>query len=160
MFTIDIRGKDGQNGLHGINGQHDGADGTEAGPATPGLNAGTAYLRFNKVANNKRAIRVTGTLNNQPYSRLFELSHSDFITIDASGGHGGRGGNGGNGAVGPKGKNGTDASSINVGTDGKDGGRGGDGANATSGQNGGNGGFVQVTVAEEDMDLLFMLEPI
>ena len=55
------------------------------------------------------------------------------------------------------GYNGTDADSMRNGTDGGPGGKGGNGGNGTSGANGGDGGFVQITLSEEDMDLLILL---
>jgi hypothetical protein len=42
-----------------------------------------------------------------------------------------------------------------LGTNGTDGFDGGNGGVGTEGSSGGNGGIVEITVAEEDMDLLF-----
>ena len=82
------------------------------------------------------------------------------MLIDARGGGGGRGGDGGHGSNGRPGMNGMDATRHSSGTNGAPGGPGGNGGNSTNGAHGGNGGFVQIIVAEADMDLLLMLAPI
>ena len=55
---------------------------------------------------------------------------------------------------------GMDANSHQCGSNGGPGGPGGNGGNASNGAHAGAGGFVQIVVAEVDMDLLLMLGPI
>ena len=77
--------------------------------------------------------------------------------MGGKGGDGGKGGHGVNGKPGAKGKN---ADNFSSGTDGEKGGNGGNGGDGTKGSDGGDGGYVQIIVAEDDMDLLYLLEPI
>lgn len=105
------------------------------------------------------AILVTGTVHNLSFNQIFELGPG-VLNIDARGGKGGKGGFGGNGSNGRPGMNGMDATRYSSGTSGGPGGPGGNGGNGTSGADGGDGGFVQIIVAEADMDLLLLLGPI
>jgi hypothetical protein len=53
--------------------------------------------------------------------------------------------------------NGVAATRMTLGTNGTNGFDGGNGGMATDGSNGGDGGIIELSVAEEDMDLLFYI---
>ncbi|CDW71365.1 UNKNOWN [Stylonychia lemnae] len=160
MAEIKLSGVDGQDGEDGYAGSHYGENGTNAGPAQDGGDGGQAYLRIQRVLESQSAILVSGTIHSQPFNQVFELGPNGFLNIDARGGKGGRGGYGGNGHDGRPGHDGMDATRFTNGTNGGSGGNGGNGGNGSSGGHGGKGGFVQIIVAESDMDLLLLLGPI
>lgn len=94
---IDISGAHGQDGRDGDNGIGSGADGQDAGPSTKGKSAGNADIRITRVPNKLQALRVTGTVLDKPFDKVYELGFEDFLHIHAIGGNGGRGGDGGRG---------------------------------------------------------------
>ena len=152
----------GRAGSHGKNGRSYGED---AGPAESGYNGGFAKLRITRVGIYSSSIRISGVvkvhwLANENYSKEFDLGSADKISFNVSGGTGGDGGNGANGRDGTAGSAGSNATQYSRGTDGGSGGDGGDGGNGTSGGNGGNGGAVEITVHEDDMDLLYLIDRI
>eukprot|EP00347_Sterkiella_histriomuscorum_P009216 403342079 len=161
MALIDISGQKGEDAQHGINGSQHGQNGTDAGKASKGGDAGSAYVTLFRVLDSKQSVRVVGTVNGlKGFDQTFNLGSKDYLQIDARGGNGGHGGNGGRGADGRPGTDGSDATSMSSGSDGGDGGNGGNGGSGSCGADAGKGGFVQITVAEEDMDLLSFLGPI
>lgn len=160
MASIDISGIKGKDGYCGMNGHNYGESGQNGGPAEDGGNGGVAYLRLTRVPDNLSAILVSGTVHNQPFSKMFDLGPETQLNIDVRGGGGGRGGDGGHGHSGRPGHHGMNATQYSCGTNGGPGGPGGNGGNGTNGGHGGNGGFVQIIVSEADMDLLLMIAPI
>lgn len=81
------------------------------------------------------------------------------ISLKARGGMGGKGGDGGRGYDGRDGTNGWDATSFSSGTNGTNGEDGGPGGHGGAGGDGGAGGNATVTVADEDTDLLMLVQP-
>eukprot|EP00347_Sterkiella_histriomuscorum_P010157 403377385 len=161
MALIDISGLKGLDAQQGINGSIHGENGSDAGYASMGGDAGSAYLTLLRVQDSKQSVRVVGTVNGQQgFDMTFNLGSEGYLQIDAKGGNGGHGGNGGRGADGRPGTNGSNANSSRRGTNGGDGGNGGNGGSGSCGADAGKGGFVQITVAEQDMDLLTFLAPI
>lgn len=166
-YEIILKGVDGIEGENGRtfvekNSQGRGDDGGNAGFSSAGTNAGEAYLRVSRVQDQQNQVMISGVIvmnegqRNESFMQVYAFNGpEDKIIIDARGGKGGSGGKGGNGQEGMSGRNGIAATRNTLGTNGTDGMDGGNGGIGTEGSSGGNGGIVEITVAEEDMDLLF-----
>ncbi|PGG99856.1 hypothetical protein AJ80_09278 [Polytolypa hystricis UAMH7299] len=159
QFTIQVNGGDGESGdtvypwrdasapkhQHGLNGQ---------AARQPGVGGPAGFLSVELTPSSlwPGGIHVEGIGSWQGESWEVETDHDLFLS--AQGGHGGDGGVGENGQDGGRGRNGEDATRYSEATNGHGGKNGGSGGYGSSGANGGNGGTIEVTVAEEHMNLL------
>lgn len=155
LFVYGTNGKNGKNGADGTTYGSFGANG-QHGEHGSSLNPVNIKLSF--YSNTQQAIIRDG--ENFFRTIIANDLYQSTLSIKAIGGNGGNGGTGGRGGNGYNGENGIDATQYVRGTDGKPGGNGGNGGDGGNGGNAGNGGDINISLNQEDMDLLMLIDQV
>ncbi|KAF1955062.1 hypothetical protein CC80DRAFT_594675 [Byssothecium circinans] len=159
QLAIQVNGGDGESGYTTYSWSPDaapkyqhGVDGRSARRPGGGGPGGFLSVMLSPSRSCAGGIHVEGIGSWQ--GQDWEVPPGHDLLVSARGGHGGNGGIGENGQDGGRGRDGNDATRYSQATAGHRGKNGGSGGYGSSGANGGDGGTIEVSVREEDMNLL------
>ena len=155
--VINYSGEHGRPGDHGYKGSdgacsRSGCSGTNGTAGTLGLQARPINV---SIFSDDRTIKISEVAG--PRYELDMGNSLNGLKLYANGGRGGDGGRGGNGGHGGHGFPGEDATRNCSGGNGGPGGNGGDGGDGGDGGHGGHAGSINLSVKDEDTDLLMII---
>lgn len=166
LIEIDVSGKHGKSSIRGKDQDGNGRAGRartgRAGGNSPqpeaGTNSGNVNLNFDVTDGQITVFGYAINPRGRKNPLQFVLDYGARIRAVIRGGNGGSGNRGGNGQQGGKGHDGSDATRYSSATSGGRGGRGGAAGCGSHGADAGDGGVCQISVPEEALELLLLVD--